>query len=101
MFKNTESEKLKCEEKEEEEAAEAAEAVAVSAVAVVSGETSAAREKCTRQFVQTAARNAKFHSSRQETGLYIAGNATESTRSSKFIFLGFLWMIFSFFVFFF
>ena len=36
-------------------------------------------EKCTKQSVQTAARNAKFLSNQQKAGLFTAGTATENT----------------------
>jgi hypothetical protein len=37
------------------------------------------QEKCTRQLVQTAARNAKFPSSQPKAGQYIAGIACRNT----------------------
>lgn len=46
--------------------------------------TAASPEKCTKQPVQTADRNAKFLSCQKQTGQYIAESATKkNTKNSK------------------
>ena len=43
--------------------------------------------KCTKQFAQSAEKNAKFLSSQQKASQYIAKNATEAKGSTKLIIL--------------
>jgi hypothetical protein len=63
------------------EGAAGAEGAAASEGAAVA---TAVLAKCTRQCALTAARNAKFRSSRLKEGLFTAGTASPSTRSSRF-----------------
>ncbi len=58
----------------------------IDVAAAVDTEEIRAQEKCTRQSVQIAKRNAKFLSSHQVTGLFIAGIVSESTRNTKVVF---------------
>ena len=52
------------------------------------------RERCTRQYVQTAARNAKCHSSQQKESLSTAGTATRNTKSSDCKLSSYIFLIF-------
>ena len=47
-------------------------------------ETLAALEKCIKQPVQNAVKNAKFHSNQQKADQFIAGNVIRKKENSKF-----------------
>jgi hypothetical protein len=59
-------------------------AVAEGAEAAGSAEEVSVPVRCTKQLAQIVGRSAKCLSSRQTAGLFIAGTATKSTRSSRF-----------------
>ena len=69
-------------------------AVEAEAAASEAVEAASVQERCTRQYVQTAARSAKCHSSQLKENLYTAGTATRSTKSSDYSFLIFYFLIF-------
>ncbi len=48
------------------------------------GAREALQERCTRQSVQNAKKNAKFHSSPERTGQFTAGSATPNTSLKGF-----------------
>jgi len=61
-----------------------ADAEADAAEEAEAADTTGALVTCTRQPAQTAARNAKFHSSRPTEGLFTAGTASRSTGNTRF-----------------
>ena len=73
------------------EEALAAEEAQVALVAEVAEDLAAVealtedREKCTRQLVETVARNVKFHSSHQETNQSIAANVFKVIEETRII----------------
>jgi len=78
---------------EEAQAAEEAQVAEEALVAEVAEDLAAVealtedREKCTKQLVETVARNAKFHSSHQETSRSTAANAFKVIEEIKKIIL--------------
>ena len=67
-----------------EEAQVAEEALVAEDLAAVEALTED-REKCTRQLVETVARNVKFHSSHQETSQSIAANVFRVIEETRII----------------
>jgi hypothetical protein len=70
-----------------EEAMVAEEALAAEEALVAEEALTEDREKCTKQLVVTVARNAKFHSSHQETSRSTAANAFKVIEEIKKIIL--------------
>lgn len=63
-------------------------------VEAAASEAASDQERCTRQYVQTVARNAKCHSSQQKESLSTAGTATRNTKSSDCKLFFYIFLIF-------